>query len=96
MDVTRVVGVRADPSECCDILFGGNPFGKGGSAFMNVPYGTRYLLLTCADPADLQFRGIASACGLLARSDGVHHLVWDGQGESLEALRNERVGGGAK
>jgi hypothetical protein len=51
---------------------------------VSIPYGTRYLLLTCTDPADRQFRGVASACGLLARTAGMHHLAWDGDGEPLD------------
>jgi hypothetical protein len=41
-----------------------------------VPRATRYLLVTCADHADGQFRGVRQACGLLARERGVLHVAW--------------------
>ena len=58
---------------------------------MSVPHGTRYLLLTCADPADRQFRGVAAACRLLAHTEGVHHLAWDGDGEPLALSRRRTL-----
>ena len=57
---------------------------------MKIPYGTRYLLITCSDPADRQFRGIAEACSLLAKTDGVHHLPWDGEALVLSRRRTLR------
>ena len=57
---------------------------------MKIPYGTRYLLLTCAGPADRQFRGIAEACSMLARTDDVHHLPWDGEALILSRRRTLR------
>jgi len=44
---------------------------------MKVPHGTRYLLITCADDTDGQFRGVAQASCLLAKADGVHRLSWE-------------------
>ena len=49
---------------------------------MKVPPGTRYLLITCADATDGQFRGVAQACRLLAEADGVHYPAWE-DGERL-------------
>ena len=57
---------------------------------MSIPYGTRYLLITCSDPTDRQFRGIAEACSLLAKTDGVHHLPWDGEALVLSRRRTLR------
>ena len=51
---------------------------KGDVRTVKVPHGTRYLLITCADANDGQFRGVAQAYRLLAKADGVHHLAWDG------------------
>ena len=57
---------------------------------MKIPHGTRYLLLTCSDPSDRQFRGVASACGLLAYTEGVHQLAWDGDPLALGRRRTLR------
>jgi len=40
---------------------------------VKVPHGTRYLLITCAEATDGQFRGVAKACRLLAKAHGVLH-----------------------
>ena len=57
---------------------------------MKIPYGTRYLLITCSDPADRQFRGIAEACSLLAKTNGVYHSPWDGEALVLSRRRTLR------
>jgi hypothetical protein len=57
---------------------------------VKIPYGTRYLLLTCADLEDRQFRGIAEACSMLAKTDGVHHLPWNGEPLALSRRRTLR------
>ena len=57
---------------------------------MKVPHGSRYLLITCADANDGQFRGVAQACGLLAKAHGVHHLAWDGGPLQLTRRRTLR------
>ena len=43
---------------------------------MKVPRSPCYLLVTCADPADGQFRGVHQASRLLAGSGGVGHIAW--------------------
>jgi hypothetical protein len=52
---------------------------RSGKVQVKVAPGTRYLLITCAAPAEGQFRGVARAARLLSRSAGVCHLVWHGQ-----------------
>jgi hypothetical protein len=52
-----------------------------------VPYGTRYLLITCSRPEDRQFAGIERTCALLSRADRVHHLSWTNRPLGLEQRR---------
>ncbi len=47
---------------------------------MEIPRGTRYLLITCAAAADRQFRGVERACRLLAGCGAAHHIAWRGDG----------------
>ena len=49
-----------------------------------------YLLITCADVEDRQFRGVAQACRLLTKADGVLHLAWEG-GEPLQLARRQTL-----
>ena len=70
---------------------GAIPFSlKESGESVRIPYGTRYLLITCSDPADRQFRGIAEACSLLAKTDSMHHLPWDGEALVLSRRRTLR------
>ena len=48
-----------------------------------IPYGTRYLIVTCSHPDDRQFRGIFRVCRLLHKQKGTHHLPWQGGDLSL-------------
>ena len=57
---------------------------------MKVPHGTRYLLITCADATDGQFRGVAQACRLLAKAHDVRHVAWDGEPLLLGGRRTLR------
>ncbi len=54
---------------------------------VEVPRGTRHLLITCAAAADPQFRGVARACRLLAGSGAAHHIAWEGRGRLLLGSR---------
>lgn len=38
--------------------------------------GVRYLLVSCGGAEGGQFRGVARACGMLARAEGVRHVAW--------------------
>ncbi len=42
---------------------------------MKAPRGQRYLLITCADPSDGQFRGVQQACRLLQDTEGVRAVA---------------------
>ncbi len=44
-----------------------------------IPYGTRYLMVTCFDRANRQFRGVHEAARLLHQKQGVHHHHWSGR-----------------
>ena len=68
----------------------GRPRGKGDVRSVKIPHGTRYLLITCAEPTDGQSRGVAQACRLLAKADGVHHLAWAG-GRPLQLGRRRTL-----
>ncbi len=47
---------------------------------VEIPRGTRHLLITCAAAGDPQFRGVERACRLLAGCGAAHHIAWRGDG----------------
>jgi hypothetical protein len=48
-----------------------------------IPYGTRYLIITCFKSTDRQFRGIYKVSRLLDRSPYLYRWRWDGSSLSL-------------
>ena len=43
-----------------------------------IPYGTRYLIITCFHSDDRQFGGIYRVSRLFHKKKGTHHLLWQG------------------
>ena len=52
-----------------------------------IPYGTRYLIVTCFDRSDSQFKGLYDASRLLGRHPSVCHHHWEGQKLDLPRRR---------
>ena len=44
-----------------------------------IPYGTRYLIITCFNSKDRQFRGIYEVSKLLKKCKGLYHYNWEGR-----------------
>ena len=52
-----------------------------------IPYGTRYLIITCANSKDKQFRGIYDVSKLLNKRKGIYHHKWEGNSLFLSRRR---------
>ena len=53
----------------------------------SIPYGTRYLIVTCSEISDAQFRGIHQAGDLLGRSPLLLKKMWNGEAIELNRRR---------
>ncbi len=53
----------------------------------SIPYGTRYLIVTCSEVSDPQFRGIQQASDLLGRLPLLLKKMWNGEAIELKRRR---------
>ena len=54
---------------------------------MRIAYATRYLLISCHNSKEPQFRGIREVAGRLKRSKGFSHFAWTGEKQDLKRRR---------
>lgn len=54
---------------------------------MKIAYATRYLLISCHNPEEPQFRGIREAACRLERTKGFSHFTWTGVKQDLRRRR---------
>jgi hypothetical protein len=54
---------------------------------LKVAYSTRYLLISCHNPEELQFKGIREAADRLLLTKGFSHFTWTGEQQDLRRRR---------